>query len=75
MPNSPNEKVKLVLALVSTNRPVPVGGRFRKGTAMPMEHLAAERGGYFFDPEDPADVELAKECLVQFHKYLKTKTK
>ena len=35
---------------------------------MPMEHLAAERNGYWFDPE--TELELAKECADAFTKYL-----
>jgi hypothetical protein len=70
-----DEPIRLVLALIGTTYKVPVGGRFRRGTPMPMEQLYIDRGGYFFDPEDPSDAELAKECLKQFNKYLKPKSK
>jgi hypothetical protein len=36
---------------------------------MPMEHLAAERNGYWFDP---SELDLAQECAEQFTKYLET---
>ena len=32
-----------------------------------MEHLAAERNGYWFDP---SEFDLAQECADQFTKYL-----
>lgn len=35
---------------------------------MPMEHLAAERGGYWFNPE--TELELAQECAKAFTKYI-----
>lgn len=37
---------------------------------MPMEQLYNERHGYYFDPVEELD--LAKDCLEQFEKYLDT---
>lgn len=41
---------------------------------MPMETLYAERGGYWFDPEN--EIEMARDCCRLFEKYInQTETK
>lgn len=64
-------KFKVVLTIINEDSVAPfvVGPRFRRGGPMPMEQLAAERNGYWFDP---SELELAHECADQFTKYLKT---
>jgi hypothetical protein len=63
-------KFKVVLTVINEDSvsPFVVGPRFRRSGAMPMEHLAAERQGYWFDPE--TEYELAKECADAFTRYL-----
>lgn len=63
-------KFKVVLTVINEDSvsPFVVGPRFRRGSAMPMEKIYAERGGYYFDPE--TELELARECADKFKKYL-----
>jgi len=63
-------KFKVVLTVINEDSvsPFVVGPRFRRGLPMPMEDLAAERGGYWFDAE--TELELARECADKFTKYL-----
>lgn len=62
-------KFKVVLTVINEDSvsPFVVGPRFRRGTPMPMERLAAERNGYWFAPEE---LELAQECAEAFTKYI-----
>lgn len=62
-------RFKVVLTVINEDSvsPFVVGPRFRRGSPMPMEPLAAERGGYFFDPV--AEVSLAEDCCQLFTKY------
>jgi hypothetical protein len=69
-------KFKVVLTIINEDSvsPFVVGPRFRRGTAMPMETLYAERGGYWFDPEN--EIEMARDCCGLFEKYInQTETK
>jgi hypothetical protein len=64
-------RFKVVLTVINEDSvsPFVVGPRFRRAGPMPMEHLAAERKGYWFDP---SELDLAQECAEQFTKYLET---
>ena len=64
-------RFKVVLTVINEDSvsPFVVGPRFRRAGNMPMERLAAERQGYWFDPETEKD--LAQECAEQFTKYIK----
>jgi hypothetical protein len=64
-------RFKVVLTVINEDSVTPfvVGPRFRRAGRMPMEHLAAERSGYWFDPVKELD--LAQECADQFTKYIK----
>jgi len=61
---------KVVLTVINEDSVTPfvVGPRFRRSGVMPMERLAAERRGYWFDPE--TELELAQECAEAFTKYI-----
>jgi hypothetical protein len=63
-------KFKVVLTVINEDSvsPFVVGPRFRRGSPLPMEDLAAKRQGYWFDPE--TELELARECADRFTKYL-----
>ena len=63
-------KFKVVLTVINEDSvsPFVVGPRFRRSGVMPMERLAEERRGYWFDPE--TELELAQECAEAFTKYL-----
>jgi hypothetical protein len=63
-------RFKVVLTVINEDSvsPFVVGPRFRRAGAMPMERMAAERGGYWFSPEE---LDLAQECADQFTKYIK----
>lgn len=63
-------RFKVVLTVINEDSvsPFVVGPRFRRAGSMPMEHLAAERGGYWFDPA--TELELAQECAEAFQKYI-----
>jgi hypothetical protein len=63
-------RFKVVLTVINEDSvsPFVVGPRFRRAGRMPMEHLAAERNGYWFDP---SELDLAQECADQFTKYIK----
>ena len=63
-----NFKVVLTVINEDSVSPCVVGPRFRRAGSMPMEHLAAERNGYWFDSE--TELELAKECADAFTKYI-----
>lgn len=62
-------KFKVVLTVINEDSvsPFVVGPRFRRGRPLPMEQLATERGGYWFNPEE---LELAQECAEAFTKYI-----
>jgi hypothetical protein len=63
-------RFKVVLTVINEDSVTPfvVGPRFRRAGRMPMEHLAEERRGYWFSPEE---LDLAQECADQFTKYIK----
>ena len=65
-------RFKVVLTVINEDSvsPFVVGPRFRRAGRMPMEHLAADRNGYWFDPVEELD--LAKQCAEEFTKYLQT---
>jgi hypothetical protein len=67
-------RFKVVLTVINEDSvsPFVVGPRFRRAGRMPMEHLAAERNGYWFSPEE---LDLAQECADQFTKYLQQSEK
>lgn len=62
-------KFKVVLTVINEDSvsPFVVGPRFRRGRPLPMEQLATERGGYWFNPEE---LEMAQECADAFTKYI-----
>jgi len=68
-------KFKVVLTVINEDSvsPFVVGPRFRRGTPMPMEKLAAERNGYWFDPA--TEFELARECADKFTQYIEDSEK
>lgn len=63
-------RFKVVLTVINEDSvsPFVVGPRFRRGTPMPMEQLAADRVGYWFDPS--TEQELAQECAESFQRYI-----
>jgi len=74
----PMARFKVVLTVINEDSVTPfvVGPRFRRGVALPMEKLYAERGGYWFDPETESS--MAHSLADQFSDYVKrneTKTK
>jgi hypothetical protein len=62
-------RFKVVLTVINEDSVTPfvVGPRFRRAGSLPMERLAAERNGYWFDP---SELDLAQECADQFTKYI-----
>ncbi len=62
-------KFKVVLTVINEDSvsPFVVGPRFRRGRPLPMEQLAAERGGYWFNLDEQ---NIAQDCAEAFTKYI-----